>query len=184
MLIIPVVDLAAGQASLDLDWQHASPTGGFVTSDFYPRRSVEVGHLVQVAGRWAVVQDIVTSGTRDGRGRDPGPAVVHLITYHGCVCLYSDADGATVRTDYRVATWQDIRRARSFAARWLAETESAEPPATWPTSDANLAQVFASTCKPIRAELYPLVREQLADRSWLESGPSSVESVEAREVEL
>jgi hypothetical protein len=159
MLIIPVRDLAAGQASLDLDWQHASPTGGFVTSDFYPRDRVEVGHLVRVRGVWAVVQDI------------QGPSrlgVVHLVTAAGCLCLYSPADGATVRTDYRVARWQDIRRARAFAARWIAETEHEDrTDGPWPASDANLAQVFAGCVRPLDARLYPLLREQLADRTWL-----------------
>lgn len=207
MLIIPVRDLAAGQASLDLDWQHASPTGGFVTSDFYPRDRVEVGHVVQVRGRWAVVQDIQRN-LRNGYVAE----VVHLVTYHGCLCLYS-GHGATVRTDYRVARWSDIRRARAFAARWIAETERldaaveqtldgwrvtvrdvdsgrledrrrfadegparawAESRTSWQPTDANLAQVFAGCVKPLARELYPLLREQLADRSWLEAGPPVV----------
>lgn len=156
MLIIPVRDLAAGQVSLDLDWQHASPTGGFVTSDYWPRFNVERGHLVQVKGQWAVVQDIQRSAA----------GIWHLITWHGCLCVYSRFDGVPVRTDYRYARQADIRRARAFAARWLAETENRGE--SWQPSDRNLAQVFAGCVRPLARELYPLLREQLADRSWLE----------------
>jgi len=166
MLIIPVRDLAAGQASLDLDWQYASPTGGFVTSDFWPARNVERGHVIRVKGVWSVVQDIVEMAG----GRDREPLARHFVTYAGCVCSYAPADGVNVRTDYRVAREADIGRARSAAARWIAETEGeqVEPGGPWSPSDANLAQVFADVVKPIRHELYGLVREQLADRSWLE----------------
>jgi hypothetical protein len=54
-----------------------------------------------------------------------------------------------------------------FAAKWLADTERREPPEVWPTTDANLAQVFAGCVKPPPASLYPAIRAKLANRSWL-----------------
>jgi hypothetical protein len=89
---LQVHDLAQGQADLDLLWQHASPNGGMVSSDCWPRFNVEVGHVIQVKGRWAVVQDI--------QRNDLG--MYHFITWHGCLCVYSRFDAVIVRTDYRL----------------------------------------------------------------------------------
>ncbi|MEU9495781.1 hypothetical protein AB0D73_28890 [Streptomyces sp. NPDC048215] len=57
---------------------------------------------------------------------------------------------------------KDIRRARGSAAKWRAETVNAEPPVEAEPTDEALARCFAHTTRPIRAELYPLVREELA----------------------
>ncbi|MFE6185554.1 hypothetical protein ACFQ6U_14115 [Streptomyces sp. NPDC056465] len=57
---------------------------------------------------------------------------------------------------------KDIRLARGFAAKWRAETVLAEPPVEAETTDEALARCFAHTIRPIRPELYPLVREELA----------------------
>jgi hypothetical protein len=55
-----------------------------------------------------------------------------------------------------------------FAARWIAETEHEQERGSWEPTDANLAQVFAGCVRPLDARLYPLLREQLEERSWLE----------------
>ncbi|MFD4795073.1 hypothetical protein [Streptomyces anulatus] len=55
----------------------------------------------------------------------------------------------------------DVRRARGFAAKWRAETVHAEPPVRREPTDEALAECFAHTVKPIAADLYPLVREEL-----------------------
>jgi hypothetical protein len=89
---IEVYDLAIGQVELDELWQYASPTGGYVTSDFWPRFNVETGHVIRVKGVWAVVQDIQRSNA----------GVWHFITWAGCLCVYSRFDGVQVRTDYRL----------------------------------------------------------------------------------
>ncbi|MGW6290330.1 hypothetical protein [Streptomyces sp. NPDC055107] len=57
---------------------------------------------------------------------------------------------------------KDVRRARGLAARWQAETVHAEPPVRREPTDEALAACFAHTVKPIAADLYPLVREELA----------------------
>ncbi|MFJ9188742.1 hypothetical protein ACIRQO_37540 [Streptomyces anulatus] len=57
---------------------------------------------------------------------------------------------------------KDVRRARGFAAKWRAETVHAEPPVRREPTDEALAECFAHTVKPIAADLYPLVREELA----------------------
>jgi hypothetical protein len=62
----------------------------------------------------------------------------------------------------------DDRRAEMFAAKWLADTEGeGNQGQVWPTTDANLAQVFAGCVKPPDQRLYPAIRAKLADRSWL-----------------
>jgi hypothetical protein len=63
---------------------------------------------------------------------------------------------------------RDDRRAEMFAAKWLADTEGeGNQGEVWPTTDANLAQVFAGCVKPPDQRLYPAIRAKLADRSWL-----------------
>lgn len=58
---------------------------------------------------------------------------------------------------------KDMRRARGCAAKWRAETVKAEPPVEAEPTDEALARCFAHTTRPIRAELYPLVREELTE---------------------
>jgi hypothetical protein len=100
MRSIEVDDLAIGQVELDEKWQHSSPTGGFVTSDYWPRFNVERGHLVQVKGVWAVVQDIQRSSA----------GIWHFITWAGCLCVYSRFDGVRIRTDYRLMVAGAVER--------------------------------------------------------------------------
>ncbi|MFI1532134.1 hypothetical protein [Streptomyces griseus] len=95
--------------------------------------------------------------------------------------FYQDAEGAIVvenrryvlqrpagapepATDPIPREWseQDVRRARGFAAKWRAETVCAEPPVRREPTDGALAECFAHTVRPLDAELYPLVRQELA----------------------
>ncbi|MEU2099895.1 hypothetical protein AB0H47_35585 [Streptomyces globisporus] len=57
---------------------------------------------------------------------------------------------------------KDVRRARGFAAKWRAETVCAEPPVRREPTDEALAECFPHTVRPLDAELYPLVRQELA----------------------
>ncbi|MFJ8763184.1 hypothetical protein [Streptomyces cyaneofuscatus] len=57
---------------------------------------------------------------------------------------------------------EDRKRARGFAAKWRSETVCAEPPVEAEPTDEALARCFEHTVRPIRAELYPLVRAELA----------------------
>lgn len=57
---------------------------------------------------------------------------------------------------------RDREHARGFAAKFRAETDCAEPPVTAEPTDEELARCFKHTVRPIRAELYPLVRAELA----------------------
>lgn len=52
-----------------------------------------------------------------------------------------------------------LRRVESAAARFLAETEGvpAEP------TDQNLRRAFANVVRPIKPELYPLVRDRVTE---------------------
>ncbi|MEW1761643.1 hypothetical protein AB0393_34735 [Streptomyces cyaneofuscatus] len=67
-------------------------------------------------------------------------------------------------TDTAPQVWseEDRERVRGFAAKWRAETVCAEPPVRREPTDEALAECFEHTMRPIRAELYPLVREELA----------------------
>ncbi|MFG3399034.1 hypothetical protein [Streptomyces parvus] len=95
--------------------------------------------------------------------------------------FYQDAEGAIVvetrryvpqrpagtpepATDPIPRDWseKDVRRARGFAAKWRAETVCAEPPVRREPTDEALAECFAHTVRPLDAELYPLVRQELA----------------------
>ncbi|MFB7403437.1 hypothetical protein ACFCZR_24995 [Streptomyces rubiginosohelvolus] len=95
--------------------------------------------------------------------------------------FYQDAEGAIVvetrryvpqrpagtpepATDPIPRDWSeaDVRRARGFAAKWRAETVCAEPPVRREPTDEALAECFARTVRPLDAELYPLVRQELA----------------------
>ncbi|MFD8118690.1 hypothetical protein [Streptomyces microflavus] len=57
---------------------------------------------------------------------------------------------------------RDREHARGFAAKFRAETVCAEPPVAVEPTDEALTACFKHTVRPIRAELYPLVREELA----------------------
>ncbi|MFB8023576.1 hypothetical protein ACFC36_33940 [Streptomyces rubiginosohelvolus] len=93
--------------------------------------------------------------------------------------FYQDAEGAIVVENRRYVPqrpagnpepapapreWseEDVRRARGFAAKWRAETVCAEPPVRREPTDEALAECFARTVRPLDAELYPLVRQELA----------------------
>ncbi|MEV7297501.1 hypothetical protein AB0N79_38750 [Streptomyces microflavus] len=57
---------------------------------------------------------------------------------------------------------RDREHARGFAAKFRAETVCAEPSVAAEPTDEALTACFQHTVRPIRAELYPLVREELA----------------------
>ncbi len=44
------------QKELDEHWQHASPGGGFVTSEWQPAITLAPGQVIERGGRWVRVE--------------------------------------------------------------------------------------------------------------------------------
>lgn len=79
------------QAELDQHWQHASPTGGFVASEWRNANTFAAGQVIRVDGRWWVLESVTRFSqygmTRAWLGQGSG--------YR----LFTIGDGAEVRTD-------------------------------------------------------------------------------------
>lgn len=132
---------------------------------------VDVPHDLYLNGELrhrGVTAERVRKIVRNLRGKqavfvqDPADmAIVSLNTRYVPQRTAGDPEPAT---DPAPQVWseEDRKRARGFAAKWRAETVRAEPPVRREPTDEALAECFTHTVRPIRAELYPLVREELA----------------------
>lgn len=87
------------QAELDQHWQHASPTGGFVTSEWRNADTFTAGQVVRLEGCWWVLES-VTRFTRYG--------LVHVWWGDSAGSrVFTMGDGAEVRTDIPSETGAD-----------------------------------------------------------------------------
>ncbi|XXZ47537.1 hypothetical protein AAGT00_00875 (plasmid) [Streptomyces cavourensis] len=92
------------------------------------------------------------------------PADLAIVSQNTRYVPQRSAEGSAPAADPAPRVWsdKDRKRARGFAARWRAETVCAEPPVEAEPTDEALARCFQHTVRPVRAELYPLVREEIA----------------------